>query len=92
LLCPCAFEQSFFISSKTTPTYGLQQSNYSGRLTRDPELRTLSSGQHVCEFTVATNRAYTDAGGTKQEEVVRMVVENLIEHARGQAEKIVQGQ
>ena len=40
----------------------------SGRLTRDPELRTLPSGQHVCEFTVATNRVYTDASGTKQEE------------------------
>jgi single-strand DNA-binding protein len=38
----------------------------SGRLTRDPELRTLPSGQHVCEFTVATNRVYTDAGGIKQ--------------------------
>ena len=40
----------------------------SGRLTRDPELRTLPSGQHVCEFTVATNRVYTDTNGTKQEE------------------------
>jgi single-strand DNA-binding protein len=40
----------------------------SGRLTRDPELRTLPSGQHVCEFTIATNRAYTDSDGDKQEE------------------------
>src|SRR2546425_12760284 len=58
----------------------------SGRLTRDPELRTLPSGQHVCEFTVATNRVYTDAGGTKQEETE---FHNVVAWAR-QADTICQ--
>jgi single-strand DNA-binding protein len=58
----------------------------SGRLTRDPELRTLPSGQHVCEFTVATNRVYTDTNGTKQEETE---FHNVVAWAR-QADTICQ--
>lgn len=38
-----------------------------GRLTRDPEARTTPNGQNVCSFSAATNRVWTDAGGTKQE-------------------------
>lgn len=40
-----------------------------GNLTRDPELRTLPSGQPVVNFSVATNRVYTDQGGNKQQTV-----------------------
>lgn len=40
-----------------------------GRLTRDPEARTTPQGQNVCSFGVATNRAWTDASGTKKEAV-----------------------
>lgn len=40
-----------------------------GRLTRDPESRTTPQGQNVCTFGVATNRAWTDASGTKKEAV-----------------------
>lgn len=40
-----------------------------GRLTRDPETRTTPSGQNVCNFAVATNRTWTDQGGSKQERV-----------------------
>jgi single-strand DNA-binding protein len=40
----------------------------SGRLTKDPELRTLPSGDHKCEFTVATHRKYKDHDGDLQEE------------------------
>ena len=40
-----------------------------GNLTRDPELRTLPSGQSVANFSVATNRFYTDKGGSKQQAV-----------------------
>lgn len=40
-----------------------------GNLTRDPELRTTSTGQNVCSFGVATNRVWTDQKGTKQEQV-----------------------
>jgi len=38
-----------------------------GRLTRDPESRTLPSGQSVSSFGLATNRVWTDQSGNKQE-------------------------
>ena len=38
-----------------------------GNLTRDPELRALPSGGSVCSFSVATNRVFKKADGTKQE-------------------------
>ncbi len=37
-----------------------------GNLTRDPESRTLPSGQPVVSFSVATNRFFTDRNGQKQ--------------------------
>lgn len=38
-----------------------------GRLTRDPESRSLPSGQSVTSFSVATNRIWQDQDGNKQE-------------------------
>ena len=38
-----------------------------GNVTRDPELRTIPSGQNVCSFGVATNYQWTDAQGQKQQ-------------------------
>lgn len=38
-----------------------------GNLTRDPEMRTLPSGQPVVTFGVATNRRWTDPQGQRQE-------------------------
>jgi single-strand DNA-binding protein len=40
-----------------------------GNLTRDPEVRTTTSGQNVCNFSVATSSQWTDASGQKQERV-----------------------
>lgn len=40
-----------------------------GRLTRDPETRTIPSGQTVASFGLATNRIWTDQSGQKQEAV-----------------------
>jgi single-strand DNA-binding protein len=40
-----------------------------GNLTRDPEMRALPSGQQVANFSLATNRSYTDKEGRKQEMV-----------------------
>ena len=40
-----------------------------GNLTRDPELRTIPSGQTVCELGLATNRYWTTPQGEKKEEV-----------------------
>lgn len=39
-----------------------------GRLTNDPETRALPSGQSVTNFSVATNRVWTDKSGSKQED------------------------
>lgn len=38
-----------------------------GRLTRDPEMRTTSSGQNVASVSMATNSYWTDKGGQRQE-------------------------
>ncbi|HIU18936.1 MAG TPA: single-stranded DNA-binding protein, partial [Candidatus Limiplasma stercoravium] len=38
-----------------------------GNLTRDPELRTTSTGVNVCSFTVAVNRRRSAQGGNQPE-------------------------
>ncbi len=48
--------------------YSLNRATILGNVTRDPELRQTASGQRVCSFSVATNRAWTDASGAKQEQ------------------------
>jgi len=40
-----------------------------GNTTRDPEVKTIPSGQNVATFSVATNRTWTNKSGQKQEEV-----------------------
>jgi single-strand DNA-binding protein len=39
-----------------------------GNLTKDPETRSLPSGQQVTSFGLATNRFYTDKSGQKQKQ------------------------
>ena len=39
-----------------------------GNLTRDPEIKSLPSGQAVANFSLATNRTYKDKNGVKQEQ------------------------
>jgi len=39
-----------------------------GNLTRDPELRTLTSGAAVASFSIATNRVWKNQSGEKQED------------------------
>lgn len=39
-----------------------------GRLTRDPEVRALPSGQQVCSFGLATGRFFTDKSGQRQQQ------------------------
>ena len=39
-----------------------------GNLTRDPELRTTTTGMNVCKFSVATTRVYNSKEGEKREE------------------------
>lgn len=45
----------------------LNQAFLMGNLTRDPELRQTPSGQSVCSFSLALNRAYKDQSGEWQE-------------------------
>ena len=40
-----------------------------GNITRDPELRSTTSGTQVCGFSVAVNRNYKDSSGNNQESV-----------------------
>ncbi len=40
-----------------------------GNLTRDPELRTIPSGQQVASFSLAVNRTWNNSNGEKQEAV-----------------------
>src|SRR3990167_4159871 len=39
-----------------------------GNLTRDPELKSLTTGTNVVNFGLATNRVYRDRDGKKQEQ------------------------
>lgn len=43
-----------------------------GNLTRDPELRSTSSGVTVCSFTIAVNRRFAQQGGEKQTDFFRI--------------------
>lgn len=47
----------------------LNRAELIGRVTRDPELRALTSGSSVCSFGIATNYSYNDKSGQKVEKV-----------------------
>jgi len=47
----------------------LNKAQIIGNVTRDPELRTIPSGQSVTNFGVATNRRYKNAAGEMVDEV-----------------------
>ena len=47
----------------------LNKATLIGNLTRDPELKSLPSGQKVASFSIATNRTWKDNNGAKQEAV-----------------------
>lgn len=57
-----------------------------GNLTRDPELRSLPSGTPVTNFSLATNRRFTDNDGKQQE---RTDYHNIVVFGR-QAETVAQ--
>ncbi|PIZ94511.1 MAG: single-stranded DNA-binding protein [Candidatus Magasanikbacteria bacterium CG_4_10_14_0_2_um_filter_37_12] len=45
----------------------LNRATVLGRLTRDPEVRTTTTGKTVASLSVATNRVWTNQSGEKQE-------------------------
>ncbi len=47
----------------------LNRATILGRLTRDPELRSLPTGKSVAVLGIATNRQWTDQNGQKQKQV-----------------------
>lgn len=58
-----------------------------GNLTRDPEVRAIpSTGNNVCSFSIATNRVFKKADGSKQEDVQ---FHNIVVFGR-QADLVVQ--
>ena len=52
----------------------MNQSQFIGNLTRDPELRQLKSGKNVCSFTLAVNRKYKVADGQRPTDFFEVVV------------------
>ena len=48
---------------------GFSKAIITGNLTRDPELRTTTSGSSVCSFSVAVNRTFKGGDGENKEEV-----------------------
>lgn len=47
--------------------YSLNKVQLIGNLTKDPEVKTITSGQVVASFSVATNSSWVDKTGQKQE-------------------------
>ena len=45
-----------------------------GRLTKDPELRTISTGNTTCSFTVAVTRQFTNASGERETDFINCVI------------------
>lgn len=44
-----------------------------GRLTKDPELKVLQSGIHVCRFTLAVNRPFKNGQGDQEADFINCV-------------------
>src|SRR3990167_4847597 len=58
----------------------LNRATIIGRLTRDPELRSLPSGRSVASFSVATNRMWTNKdSGEKLKQVSRVYIEGRLQ-------------
>ena len=57
-----------------------------GNVTRDPEVRSLPSGQQVTSFSIATNRYYTSQAGEKKEDL-RAVIDIIAQHTRQYAKR-----
>lgn len=63
------FPTPYFLLPNPFPMYSLNKVHLIGNVTRDPEVRQVSSGQMVCTIGVATNRSWKDQSGSKQEAV-----------------------
>lgn len=48
---------------------GFSKAIIAGNVTRDPEMRTTTSGSQVCSFAIAVNRSFKDSSGNQQDQV-----------------------
>ncbi len=48
---------------------GFSKAIVAGNVTRDPEMRTTTSGAQVCSFAIAVNRTFKDSSGNQQDQV-----------------------
>ena len=55
-----------------------------GRLTRDPEVRYISGGHPMAQFTVAVNRDFKNAAGEREADFVRCVTWRKLAEQVGQ--------
>lgn len=67
-----------------------------GNLTRDPELKTTTSGRSVCNFTVAVSRRFTNQSGEREADFIPIVVwgkqaENCAKYLRKGSQCAVSG-
>ncbi len=67
-----------------------------GNLTRDPELKTTTSGRSVCNFTVAVSRRFANQNGEREADFIPVVVwgkpaENCAKYLRKGSQCAVSG-
>lgn len=67
-----------------------------GRLTKDPELKTTTSGVSVTSFTLAVNRPFTSASGEREADFINCVVwrkqaENVARYVNKGSQVAVEG-
>lgn len=67
-----------------------------GNLTRDPELKTTTSGLSVCNFTIAVSRSFSSQGGEREADFIPVVVwrkqaENAAKYLRKGSQVCVAG-
>jgi len=55
-----------------------------GRLTKDPEVRYISSGHPMAQFTVAVNRDFKNAAGEREADFIRCVTWRKLAEQVGQ--------
>lgn len=67
-----------------------------GRLTRDPELRSINTGSSVCNFSIAINRPFKNKEGTIDADFINIIVfgrnaENLAKYCAKGSQVAVDG-
>ena len=56
----------------------MNKASFIGRLVRDPELKTTTSGKSVCKFSIAVKRNYKDQNGEYQSDFIDCVAWGVI--------------